>query len=318
MSVWPKVLIIDDVHLSLVHGLIAHNFDVHYRPDASKDEVLELVKRIDFEGLVVRSKMYLDDDFFQLAGSLNWIARAGAGMDNIDVSAANRNGVFLMNSDNANSDAVGEQTLAMLLAICTKLVTANNQVKDFIWKREENRGFELKGKTVGIIGYGNTGMAVAEKLKGFGVQVIAYDKYKCEFTDNNVTEVDLSQLLDKSDIISLHIPLTNETHHLVDFSFLNSVRKPFVLMNLSRGKIVDLQSVIDFIETGKIIGFCADVLPIEPPKNGNDLEQKLLQKLFDFENVIVSPHVGGWTVESYEKISQILLSNILKYNNLGG
>lgn len=316
MSVWPKVLIIDDVHLSLVHGLVAHNFDVYYRPDATKNEVLELVKDVDFEGLVVRSKIFIDQDFLNQCGPLKWIARAGAGMDNIDVSAAHQKGVFLMNSDNANSDAVGEQTLAMLLAICTKLIVSNHQVKDFIWRREENRGFELKGKTVGIIGYGNTGMSVAEKLKGFGVQIIAYDKYKTELTDNNVTEVNLSELLDKSDIISLHIPLTDETKNFVDFSFLNSVRKPFVLLNLSRGKIVDIQSVISFLESGKLIGFCADVLPIEPPKNGNEMELKMLQKLFSFENVIVSPHVGGWTTESYEKISQTLLFNILKYCEL--
>ena len=316
MDQWPKVLIIDDVHQVLVHGLIAQNFDVHYFPDITKNEVIPLLQGSDFVGLVVRSKMYLDANFFQLCGSLKWVARAGAGMDNIDTDAAKLAGVELFNSENANSDAVGEQTLAMLLSLCTKLISGNYQVKEFRWNREAHRGFELKGKTVGIIGYGNTGMAVAEKLQGFGVHVIAYDKYKAQFTDNKVTEVNLDTLMDKSDIISLHIPLTDETRNFVDFSFLNAVRKPFVLLNLSRGQIVDIESVVSFLQSGKLIGFCADVLPVEPPKNSDEKEKQLLQKLFSFENVIVSPHVGGWTVESYEKISQVLLFNILKYYKL--
>lgn len=316
MDQWPKVLIIDDVHQILVHGLIAQNFDVHYFPDIAQNDIVPFLQNSDFEGLVVRSKMFLDTNFFQSCGSLKWVARAGAGMDNIDTEAAKLAGVTLFNSENANSDAVGEQTLAMLLGLCTKLVLGNNHVKEFQWDREAHRGFELKGKTIGIIGYGNTGMAVAEKLQGFGVEVIAHDKYKSQFTDNKVTEVNLDTILDKSDVISLHIPLTDETRNFVDFSFLNSVRKPFVLLNLSRGQIVDIESVVSFLESGKMIGFCADVLPMEPPKKSDEKGTKLLQKLFSFENVIVTPHVGGWTIESYEKISQVLLSNVLKYYNI--
>lgn len=312
-----KVLIVDDVHQLLVHGLIAENFDVYYRPDLKENEVVNFIQEVGFEGLVIRSKMYLNRDFFDRCGSLEWVARAGAGMDNIDVEAAYECGVHLMNSENANSDAVGEQTLAMLLAIQTNLVKSHNEVIQFQWDREGNRGFELKGKTVGIIGYGNTGMAVAEKLSGFGVEILAYDKYKSKFTDNNVTEVNLDELMDKSDVISLHIPLTKETENFVDDSFINRVSKPFILLNLSRGKIVDIQSVVTFLESGKLIGFGADVLPVEPPSKSNEIDRKMLQKLFDFRNVVLSPHVGGWTIESYEKISQILLFNILKYNHLG-
>lgn len=312
-----KVLIVDDVHQSLVHGLIAENFDVHYRPDLKENEVVNFIQEVGFEGLVIRSKMFLNREFFDQCSRLEWVARAGAGMDNIDVDAAFQAGVHLMNSENANSDAVGEQTLAMLLAIQTNLVKSHNEVIQFQWDREGNRGFELKGKTVGIIGYGNTGMAVAEKLSGFGVEILAYDKYKSKFTDNKVTEVNLDKLLDKSDVISLHIPLTEETENFVDDSFINRVKKPFVLLNLSRGKIVDIQSVVKFLDSGKLIGFGADVLPIEPPSKSNEIDRKMLQKLFDFRNVVLSPHVGGWTIESYEKISQVLLYNILKYNHLG-
>ncbi len=313
-----KVLIVDDVHQTLVHGLISENFDVHYRPDLLENEIINFIQTVGFEGLVIRSKMYLNKSFFDQCGSIRWIARAGAGMDNIDEGAAFNAGVHLMNSENANSDAVGEQTLAMLLAIHTKLLKSHNEVVQFQWDREGNRGFELKGKTVGIIGYGNTGMAVSQKLSGFGVEILAYDKYKSKFSDNNVTEVNLAELMDKSDVISLHIPLTKETENFVDDKFINGVKKPFVLMNLSRGKIVDIQSVVRFLETGKLIGYGADVLPVEPPSKGNENERNLLQKLFDLNNVVLSPHVGGWTIESYEKISQVLLVNILKYNNLKG
>lgn len=311
-----KVLIVDDVHQSLVHGLIAENFDVHYRPDLLENEIVNFIQTVGFEGLVIRSKMYLNVSFFDQCGSIRWIARAGAGMDNIDEEAAHNAGVHLMNSENANSDAVGEQTLAMLLAIHTNLVKSHGEVIRFQWDREGNRGFELKGKTVGIIGYGNTGKAVAEKLGGFGVQILAYDKYKSKFSDNNVTEVNLDELKDKSDVISLHIPLTKETENLVDEQFINGVKKPFVLLNLSRGKIVDIQSVVNFLESGKLIGFGADVLPVEPPLKSNEKDHRMLQKLFDFRNVVLSPHVGGWTIESYERISQILLFNILKYSKL--
>ena len=311
-----KVLIVDDVHQCLVHGLIAENFDVHYRPDLNQNEIVSFIQSIGFEGLVIRSKMYLDQAFFEQCGSIEWIARAGAGMDNIDEDAAQNAGVYLMNSENANSDAVGEQTLGMLLAIHTNLVKSHNEVVQFQWDREGNRGFELKGKTVGIIGYGNTGMSVAQKLIGFGVEILAYDKYKTKFSDENVTEVDLSRLLDKSDVISLHIPLTKETENLVDDNFINNVKKPFILLNLSRGKIVDIQSVVKFLNSGKLIGFGADVLPTEPPSKSNEIDRKMLQKLFDFKNVILSPHIGGWTIESYERISQFLLVKILKYNNI--
>jgi D-3-phosphoglycerate dehydrogenase len=221
-----------------------------------------------------------------------------------------------MNSENANSDAVGEHTLAMLLALRTNLVKSHNEVAQGIWNREGNRGFELKGKTVGIIGYGNTGKAVCEKLSGFGVKILVHDKYKSEFSDTNLTEANLDEILAKSDIISLHIPLNKETENFVNDEFINKVSKPFVLLNLSRGKIVDIQSVIRFLQSGKIVGFGADVLPNEPPNLNNDFDRNMLQKLNSYTNVLLTPHVGGWTIESYEKISEILLLNILKFNKI--
>lgn len=316
MAIFQKVLIVDDVHESLVFGLISNNFDVYYLPDILPAEIIPYILEEGIEGLVIRSKLFLDGAFFSQCSNLKWVARGGAGMDNIDENAASMAGVHLMNSENANSDAVGEQTLAMLLSLRTNLVKSHNEVVQGIWNREGNRGIELKGKTVGIIGYGNTGKAVCQKLLGFGVQILVYDKYKSGFTDNNLTQCNLDEILTKSDIISLHIPLTSETENFVNEDFINSVAKPFVLLNLSRGKIVDIQSVIKFLGTGKLMGFAADVLPSEPPKLDNENDKKMLQMLSSFPNVILSPHVGGWTIESYEKISEILLRNILKYNLL--
>jgi D-3-phosphoglycerate dehydrogenase len=311
-----KVLIVDDVHQSLVFGLISNSFDVYYLPEINENEIADFIVKENIEGLVIRSKLFLNDDFFNKCSSLIWVARGGAGLDNIDENAAIRAGVKLMNSENANADAVGEQTLAMLLALRTNLVKANNEVTQGIWNREGNRGVELKGKTVGIIGYGNTGKAVCEKLSGFGVDILVYDKYKSKFSDTNLTEVSLDEILAKSDIISLHIPLNKETENFVNDEFINKVSKPFVLLNLSRGKIVDIQSIICFLQTGKIVGFGADVLPNEPLNLNNDFDRNMLQKLNSFTNVLLTPHVGGWTIESYEKISEILLLNILKFNKI--
>lgn len=316
MSAIQKVLIVDDVHQSLVFGLISNNFDVYYMPDIKANEIAEFIQKENIEGLVIRSKLFLNEAFFSQCSTLIWVARGGAGMDNIDEDAAFRSGVALMNSENANSDAVGEQTLAMLLALRTNLVKAHNEVSKGIWDREGNRGIELKGKTVGIIGYGNTGKAVCEKLSGFGVKILVYDKYKSKFSDTNLTEVNLDEILAKSDVISLHIPLNSETENFVNDDFINRVSKPFVLLNLSRGKVVDIQSVMKFLKTGKIVGFAADVLPNEPINLSNDFDNKMLQTLNLYSNVLLTPHVGGWTIESYEKISEILLINILKYNNI--
>ena len=316
MSAIQKVLIVDDVHQSLVFGLISNNFDVYYMPDIKANEIAEFIQKENIEGLVIRSKLFLNEAFFSQCSTLIWVARGGAGMDNIDEDAAFRSGVALMNSENANSDAVGEQTLAMLLALRTNLVKAHNEVSKGIWDREGNRGIELKGKTVGIIGYGNTGKAVCEKLSGFGVKILVYDKYKSKFSDTNLTEVNLDEILAKSDVISIHIPLNSETENFVNDDFINRVSKPFVLLNLSRGKVVDIQSVMKFLKTGKIVGFAADVLPNEPINLSNDFDNKMLQTLNLYSNVLLTPHVGGWTIESYEKISEILLINILKYNNI--
>ncbi|NBX87406.1 MAG: phosphoglycerate dehydrogenase, partial [Bacteroidetes bacterium] len=232
---------------------------------------------------------------------------------NIDEISAQELGIHCFNAGEANSDAVGEHTLAMLLGLLTRLPKANAEVKSGKWDREGNRGFELKGKTVGIVGYGNTGSAVAQKLKGFGVDILAYDKYKSGFGDDIVTEVSEQDLLRKSDVITLHIPLTDETKLWLNKSRLDQCKEGIYLLNLSRGMVLDLVEVERSMNSGKILGFAADVLSVEPPWNDKDENRKLaLDRLMDLNHTIFSPHVGGWTVESYRKISVILFDKMLK------
>jgi len=307
-----RVLLIDDFH-EYLHQSMQGDFDVIDCGDCDATEVGSLLKLHQPEGLFVRSKIFIDKDLMTATSGLNWIGRGGAGMDNIDEISAQELGIHCFNAGEANSDAVGEHTLAMLLGLVTRLPKANAEVKSGKWDREGNRGFELKGKTVGIVGFGNTGSAVAQKLKGFGVDILAYDKYKSGFGDDMVTEVSEQDLLRKSDVITLHIPLTDETKLWLNKSRLDQCKEGIYLLNLSRGMVLDLVEVERSMNSGKILGFAADVLSVEPPWNDKDENRKLaLDRMMDLNHTIFSPHVGGWTVESYRKISVILFDKMLK------
>lgn len=210
---------------------------------------------------------------------------------------------------------MGEHATGMLLALFNKLTRADRQVRQGIWKREENRGVELRGKTIGVIGYGNTGSAFAKCISGFGVKVIAYDKYKTNYSDNFVTEVKLEQLFIETDILSIHVPLTEETQYLVDQSFIDKFGKPIYIVNTSRGKVLNTKDLVDKLQTGKILGACLDVLEYEKTSfeavaSGNMPEE--YQWLLQSENVILSPHIAGWTVESYYLISKVLAERIIE------
>lgn len=319
------VLIVDDVHPLLTDGLGAAGFEVMYRPDIASEDVLELVLSEAISGLVIRSKMHLTEAFFSAAkGTLRWVGRAGAGLDNIDVEAAHNSGVYCFNSGEANSVAVGEQTVGMLLSLLHNLGKANAEVRNGIWDREGNRGVELQQLTVGVLGYGNTGAAVCKRLQGFGCQVIAVDKYKDNFAQpwdaamsssfreqgkGEVFEGSLEDLYSHADVLTLHVPLTEETRYFINAKSINRFKKSWWLLNLSRGEVVDTAAVLGGLGSGKILGFAADVLEVEPPF------QKLaaFDAMRQFPNVIFSPHVGGWTKESYRKISEVILSKVLAY-----
>ncbi|PHX93220.1 MAG: phosphoglycerate dehydrogenase [Flavobacteriales bacterium] len=308
----PKVLLIDEFHTHVHQHLTAFGFEVFDYKDILASEVLSVISTIQPEGLLLRSKIRIDEIVLKAGGCLRWVGRGGAGMDNIDEQAADKLEVYCFNAGEANADAVGEHAMAMLLALFTKLLPAHTGVVNGQWDREENRGIELKGSTIGILGYGNTGSSVAQKLVGFGVKIIAHDKYLSGFSNGYVKEVSEQELLACSDILTLHVPLTADTQDWLNASRIAQISKPFWLLNLSRGGVVDIQAVLDGLNQGKILGFAADVLASEPPMKGTVLFQHCFLALTEKSNVVFSPHIAGWTVESHRKISEIIVDKVLK------
>ena len=306
----PKVLIVDDVHPVLIDGLTEKGFSVLYIPESSRNQIIEKLKE-GFEILVIRTKTMVDKEMLQSAQNLQIIARAGAGLDNIDEEEAQKLGILCINAGEANSDAVGDHTLAMLLGGLNNLYQAQTEVRNKIWLREENRGVELAGKTAAIIGYGNTGKAVAKRLVAFGVKVLAYDKYLNGFSNEQIFEASMNEIFENADILSLHIPLTSETNGMVDLQFLQKFKKPIFFLNLSRGKIVNTIELIQAIKTGIVWKCALDVLENEKFDTFNAAQKKDFEFLSNSSKVSLSPHIGGWTVESYKKISTVLLLKLL-------
>lgn len=308
-TIFHAVLIADDFHPSLMERFEQVGIPFLYVPMADRAEIIALLQQ-GCQGLVIRSKTPVDEELLMASTQLKWVARGGSGMDNIDVQAAKRLGVDVFNAAAANADSVAEHTLGMLLSLLHNLARADAEVRKRLWRREENRGTELKGKTVGIIGYGNTGTAVAERLQGFGVSVLAYDKYKQNFGNKQVKEVDLEAIQRHSDIISLHIPLTEETRCLVDAAFIRACKMPFYLLNLSRGEVVNTKDVLSALHNNHIAGFAADVLEKEQIQQFTDKENAWFNPLIQHSRTVLSPHIGGWSYESYQKISQVLADEI--------
>lgn len=312
-----KVLFIDTAHPSLQDLLEQMGFDCDHFPDAKFQDYLVLIK--DYTGLVVRSKIPIHEPLLKQAVKLKFIARVGAGMENIDVASAHKRDIVCINAPEGNRDAVAEHAMGMLLALLNNLLVADREVRGGIWRREQNRGTELGGKTVGIIGYGNTGSAFAHRLSGFDVKILAYDKYKSGFSTDFVKESDMEQIFNESDVLSLHVPLTEETSWLVDKAYINRFVKPFYLINTSRGKVVNTIDLVESLKAGKILGACLDVLEYEKSTfeklNVDQLPATYLQ-LASMNNVILSPHIAGWTVESAIKMAQVLARKISDLDNL--
>lgn len=306
-----KFLIVDDLHEILLEKFDQAGIAYDYHPTITKAEAEKLISH--YTGLIIRSKFQVDQDFINLGDNLKYIGRAGAGMDNIDEEYAIQKGIMLFSANEGNCDAVGEHMIGMLLSLMNHLNRSNQDIRNGHWKREENRGYELKGKTVALIGYGHNGKAMAQKLSGFGVRVLAYDKYKTGFSDQYVTEVAMEEVVKHADVLSFHIPLTRETKGLVDKEYLFHFRKPIFFLMGARGGIVDIEAILQALDAGKILGAAFDVLPIEKfPSLG---EQIWYQDLIARDNVILSPHVAGWTFESYYKLSAILADKIIAYCN---
>ena len=302
-----KILIADDIHPIFIEQAEAAGYHCDYRPLIKPDEAMQIIG--DYEGLVIRSKFLVDRKVIDKAGNLRFVCRAGAGMDNIDEGYAKAKGILLINAPEGNADAVGEHAVGLLLALMNNFIVADAQVRSGTWDREGNRGYELKGKTVGIIGYGFMGKSFARKLSGFGVNVIAYDKYKTGFSDQYAREVSMEEIVKHSDVLSLHIPLTAETNGLVSDEYLFHFKKPIFFINTSRGKTAKITAVLNGIKQGKILGAGLDVLEAEqsPPL----AEQQWYDELRKSNKVILTPHVAGWTFDSYRRISEVMAEKLI-------
>lgn len=309
-----KILLVDDFHSDLMQGLNEYGIDHDYLPNMTESEIRSRISN--YSGLLIRSKMRVDRSLLEQAPHMQFIGRGGAGLDNIDEQACQEKGIELFNAGGANADAVGEQTVAMLLSLFTRLHKADAEVRRGLWDREGNRGLELAGRTVGIIGYGHTGSAVARKLAGFGVRVLVYDKYKEVPSVGYIQAADRVKIVSESDILSFHVPLTVETRNWVDDAFVSALSKPIWLLNLSRGEVVDTQAVWRGIQSGKILGFGADVLEREPPMSEGSSIRELFAEMSQDYRCLFAPHIGGWTTESYQKISLELLSKTLAFIGL--
>ncbi len=299
-----RVLIIDEVHPSLAKELRALGFDVDEKPYISASEV----NIQGYQGLVLRSKLPLTAEFIS-TGSLEFIARAGAGLDLIDLAFCETQGIAVFSANEGNRDAVGEHVIGQLLSIARKINTADTEVRAGDWNREANRGWELQGKTLGIIGYGNMGQSLAKKLQGFDMHILAYDKYA-------PATHSLEDIFDQADILSLHVPLTDETRDMVNLEFISKFKKRIVLMNSSRGAVCSLDAILAGLQSGKLIGLALDVLPNEQVARWSDAEKARFRAISAFPQTIFSPHVAGWTRESYWKINDALIEKIKAFYQL--
>lgn len=306
-----KVLHLDTNHQLLIEEFSKLGFENHEDYTSSKKEIQKKIKN--YDGIVIRSRFPIDAEFLDAAINLKFIGRVGAGMENIDVSYAKQKNVFLANAPEGNRNAVAEHSLGMLLSLMNRMYKSHREVRKGKWDREGNRGTELDGKTVGIIGYGNTGKAFAKKLQGFDVAIICYDIIG-GVGDTNARQVGILELQQKADVISLHVPQTELTIGMVNTEFINAFQNPFWLLNTARGKCVITEDLVEGLKSKKILGAGLDVLEYE--KKSFDFEDWFVNKPKPFKylrkasNVLLTPHVAGWTIESKEKLAQTIVDKI--------
>lgn len=302
-----KILFIDTVHPLLKNELEALNYKCDTAYDKSKSEIEKIISN--YEGIIIRSRFKIDKQFIDYANNLKFIARAGSGLENINIDYATSKNIKCYNAAEGNRQAVAEHALGMLLSLFNNLSRSDKEVRNGKWERENNRGIEISGKTIGIIGFGNNGSAFANVLKGFNVNILAYDKY----LSNYPYQSNMEEIYNKADIVSLHVPLTEETTYLVDDNFINNFKKPFYLINTARGKCTNTKSIVKGLKNEKIKGACLDVLEYEKisfenlSKDGFTPEMKYL---IESNKTILSPHIAGWTHESNIKIAEVLLRKI--------
>lgn len=311
-----KIVFLDTVHPILEERLIKAGALCIDATTNTLEECKNLL--VDAFGIVIRSRFPMNETILVNAEKLSFIARSGAGMENIDENYCNTKNIKLFNAPEGNRDAVGEHALGMLLSMMNKFRQGDQEVRKGIWQREQNRGEELDGKAIGIIGYGNNGRAFAKKLRGFDVSILVYDKYQSTITDDFVQQVTLAELYENADVISFHIPQNEETLFWANATFFHRIKKNFYLLNLSRGKIVHTESLLNAIETGKVKGAGLDVLEFEKAsfENFEENQNSTFSKLIASDKVLLTPHVGGWTTESYFKLSNILADKIISHYSI--
>ena len=303
-----KILIIDEMHLSILEMLKQEGHEVNYSPKITRPEILAQVG--EYEGFIIRSKTPMDRELLEKAHQLKFIGRAGAGLDQIDLEYLESRGVKLFHAAKGNRDAVAEHAVGGLLALFNHVIKADQEVRKGIWDREGNRGHELMGKTVGIMGYGNMGGSFAKRLAGFGVRILAYDKYKKDFGNEQVEEVSWEKLKEEADILSIHVPLTPETRGFFTLKELKGFKKPFWLINTARGEVISFSVLNQALDQGIVRGAVLDVLENEKFQKFSESQKTEFERLAQRNNVIFSPHVAGWTFESYVKINEVLVQKI--------
>lgn len=306
-----KILLLDKNHPLITEQLSEKGFVLEEDFSSSYEQVLEKIYL--YEGIIIRSRIPLDAHFLEKAKNLKFIARVGAGMENIDIAKAQELGIKLINSPEGNKDAVAEHVIGTLLVLMNRLFISSNEVKKGIWLREENRGEEILGKTFGIIGYGNMGKAVAKRLSGFGCKTIFYD-IKPNLSDEFAAQVSLQELQEKADILSLHTPLTEDTLYMIDEEFISKMKKNFYFINTARGKNLKTSALVNALKSGKIKGACLDVLEYEKTSFENlETKNEDLEYLLNSEKAIITPHIAGWTHESKIKLAQVIVDKILAF-----